>query len=676
MNCTKRQRLFLSTSWHSPQQELSLNNATLFTMTVADVRTKYLAFFEKRGHTIIPSAPIVPGNDSTTLFTSSGMQPLVPYLLGQPHPAGVRLADSQKSVRTGDIDEIGDNRHLTFFEMLGNWSLGDYFKQEQLPWIFEFLTSTEEGLGLDPQKLYVTVFAGDDSLGIPKDDEAIDLWKKLFSEKGIEAKDVVIGSEENGYEVGMQHEGKTAHIFAYDAKKNWWSRSGVPSAMPAGEPGGPDSEVFYDFGTPHDTKWGKECHPNCDCGRFVEIGNSVFMEFIKQTDGSFEKLAQRNVDFGGGLERLMMATGDSDDIFLADTLYSTITEIEKLTGKSYTDPEFQKSFRIVADHVRAAVFIAGDDVHPSNSEAGYILRRLIRRAIRHLDKLGVESNTLADLGSKVIDAYQDTYHNLGEKRTAINETLTTEEQKFRKTLQGGIKEFEKIVKHASGGVVGGHDAFVLASSYGFPIEITLELASERGLSVDVDTFRKEMEEHSAKSRTASEGRFKGGLADHSEITVRYHTSHHLLLAALQQILGKEAVHQRGSNITQERVRLDFSFDRKLTPEELAEAERLVNEKIDEALPVFVTSMPKDEAEKLGAEHEFGVKYGDVVTVYSMGPKDATQENPKFAESFSLEFCGGPHVSNTSELATDEKHFKIIKEESVAAGVRRIKAVLE
>ncbi len=654
-------------------------------MTVAEVRAIYLAFFKKREHTIIPSAPIVPGNDSTTLFTSSGMQPLVPYLLGQPHPQGTKLVDSQKCVRTGDIDEIGDNRHLTFFEMLGNWALGTYFKQEQLPWFFEFLTNGtgeegdgtelgEQGLGLDPQKLYVTVFAGDDSLGIPKDDESIALWKKLFAEKGIEANDVVIGSEENGYKVGMQG----ARIFAYDAKKNWWSRSGVPSAMPAGEPGGPDSEVFYDFGTQHNPAYGEHCHPNCDCGRFVEIGNSVFMEYIKKADGSFEKLAQRNVDFGGGLERLMMATAGKDDIFLADTLYSTIQEIESQTGKTYTDdpasPEFAyvKSFRIVADHVRAAVFIAGDDVHPSNNDAGYILRRLIRRAIRHLDKLGVESNTLASLAARVIDAYKETYTNLEEKREHILATLTTEEQKFRRTLSQGMREFEKVSRNGS---ISGHDAFVLFTSYGFPIEITEELAAERNASLDLEGFKKEMEEHAAKSRTAAEGRFKGGLADHSEITVRYHTSHHLLLAALRKILGPE-VHQRGSNITQERVRLDFSFDRKLTPEELAEAERLVNEKIEEALPVFATSMPKDEAEKLGAEHEFGVKYGDVVTIYSMGPKEATKEDPKFAESFSLEFCGGPHVSNTSELATNGKRFKILKEESVAAGVRRIKAVLE
>ena len=641
-------------------------------MTVAEVRSKYLEFFKKRGHTIIPSAPIVPGNDSTTLFTSSGMQPLVPYLLGQTHPEGVRLVDSQKCVRTGDIDEIGDNRHLTYFEMLGNWSLGDYFKKEQIPWIFEFLTSTGEGLGLDPSRIYVTVFIGDKDLSIPKDDEAIAIWKELFAAKGIEAKDVVIGSEADGYQKGMQG----GRIFAYDASKNWWSRAGKPSLMPEGEPGGPDTEMFFDFGTPHDTAFGPECHPNCDCGRFVEIGNSVFIQYLKQSDGSFSMLKQQNVDYGGGLERIVMATNDSSDIFLADTLYSTIQEIERLTGKSYSDETYLKSFRIVADHVRAAVFIAGDDVHPSNTDAGYILRRLIRRAIRHLDTLGVESNTLADLGSRVIDAYMDTYTYLKQKREEIKNILTTEEQKFRKTLQGGMKEFEKIIRRASDSKkIGGHDAFVLASSYGFPIEITIELANEQGFTIDIDTFKKEMEEHTAKSRTASEGKFKGGLADHSEVTVRYHTSHHLLLAALQQILGDE-VHQRGSNITSERVRLDFSFGRKLTPEELAEAERLVNEKIDEALPVFVTSMPKEAAEKLGAEHEFGVKYGDMVTVYSMGPKDATQEDPKFAESFSLEFCGGPHVSNTSELATGGKHFKIIKEESVAAGIRRIKAVLE
>ncbi|HVW71664.1 MAG TPA: alanine--tRNA ligase-related protein, partial [Candidatus Paceibacterota bacterium] len=606
--------------------------------------------------------------------------------------------DSQKSFRAEDIEEIGDNRHTTFFEMLGNWSLGDYFKKEQLPWVFEFMTSKEVGLGLDPQKLYVTVFAGDESLNIPKDDESIDLWKELFKAKGIDARDIVIGSEENGYQVGMQG----GRIFAYDAKKNWWSRAGTPDQMPAGEPGGPDSEMFYDFGTPHNPAYGAECHPNCDCGRFVEIANSVFMEYLKQADGSFTFLSQKNVDFGGGLERLVMAMNDTDDVFLADTLYSSIQEIERQTGKKYGDPEYVKSFRIVADHVRAAVFIAGDDVHPSNTEAGYILRRLIRRAIRHLDKLGVAENTLAQLAEKVIAAYEDTYAELREKREPILNTLTIEEAKFRKTLQGAIRALAKVPLHEFKQSIGtqiiGHgnptaeDLFVLLTSYGLPPELAIEEFKAReshmiqhgylvtphseqfwnGLILELD---EKLKAHQAKSRTAAEGKFKGGLADHSEVTVRYHTSHHLLLAALRKILGND-VHQRGSNITQERVRLDFSFDRKLTPEELKQAEDMVNEKISEALPVFVTSMPKCEAEKIGAEHEFGVKYGDTVTVYSMGPKDATQEDPKFAESFSLEFCGGPHVKNTSELAEGGKRFKIIKEEASSAGIRRIKAVLE
>ncbi|HEY0010532.1 MAG TPA: alanine--tRNA ligase [Candidatus Paceibacterota bacterium] len=635
-------------------------------MTVAEVRSRFLAFYAKRGHTVMPSASVRPEGDATTLFTSSGMQPLVPYLLGQPHPGGARLTNSQKSVRTGDIDEIGNNRHLTFFEMLGNWSLGDYFKKEQLPWIFEFLTSKEEGLGLDPEKLYVSVFSGDASLGIPKDDEAIGIWKGLFAAKGIEATEVMLGSEEQGYATGMQG----ARIFGYD-QKNWWSRAGVPANMPAGEPGGPDSEMFYDFGTPHDTKWGEHCHPNCDCGRFVEICNSVFMEYIKREDGSFAQLPQKNVDFGGGLERLTVTTLGSDDVFLADTLNNIITELESQTGKSYDDPLYQRSFRVVADHVRAAAFIIGDDVLPSNTEAGYILRRLIRRAIRHLDTLGVEAESLAALGALVITAYEAAYPDMGAKREHILTILTAEEAKFRRTLKQGMREFEKLAKR---GGIAGHDAFVLFTSYGFPIEITEELATERGISIDLDAFRAEMEEHQAKSRTASEGRFKGGLADHSEVTVRYHTSHHLLLAALRELLG-DSVHQRGSNITQERVRLDFSFDRKLTPEELQAAEDLVNRKIAEALPVLATAMPKEEATKLGAEQEFGVKYGDTVTVYSMGPLGATEADPRFSESFSLEFCGGPHVANTKELADGGKSFKIIKEESVAAGIRRIKALL-
>ena len=634
-------------------------------MTVSEVRSRYLAFFKERGHAIIPSAPIVPGNDSTTLFTSSGMQPLVPYLLGQPHPDGTRLANSQTSFRAEDIEEVGDNRHTTFFEMLGNWSLGDYFKQEQLPWIFEFLTSNEVGLGFDPGKLYVTVFDGDKEAGMDLDTESVDIWKKLFNEKGLDAELVRIGTEEEGYAKGMQG----GRIFSYGSKKNWWSRSGVPANMPAGEPGGPDSEIFYDFDTPHDPTWGKHCHVNCDCGRFVEIGNSVFMEYVKNADGSFSELPKKNVDFGGGLERITATSLNQSDVFLIDVFSDAVRVLEERSGKKYV--EAQTSFRIVLDHVRAASFMLADGVIPSNTEAGYILRRLIRRAIRHSDALGIEEASLADVAEGFGKVYGDAYPELANKATFIRTELEKEEAKFRRTLKQGMREFEKLAKKGS---LSGHGAFVLFSSYGFPIEITEELAKERGIEIDVAAFRAEMEEHQAKSRTASEGRFKGGLADHSDVTVRYHTSHHLLLAALRKILG-DSVHQRGSNITQERVRLDFSFDRKLTPEEVAEVENLVNEKIQEELPVFATPMPKEEAMKLGAEQEFGVKYGDQVTVYSMGPKDATAENPKFSESFSIEFCGGPHVSNTKELADGGKSFRIVKEESVAAGIRRIRAVL-
>ena len=634
-------------------------------MTVSEVRSRYLAFFKERGHAIIPSAPIVPGNDSTTLFTSSGMQPLVPYLLGQPHPDGTRLANSQTSFRAEDIEEVGDNRHTTFFEMLGNWSLGDYFKQEQLPWIFEFLTSNEVGLGFDPAKLYVTVFDGDKEAGMDLDTESVDIWKKLFNEKGLDAELVRIGTEEEGYAKGMQG----GRIFSYGSKKNWWSRSGVPANMPAGEPGGPDSEIFYDFDTPHDPTWGKHCHVNCDCGRFVEIGNSVFMEYVKNADGSFSELPKKNVDFGGGLERITATSLNQSDVFLIDVFSDAVRVLEERSGKKYI--EAQTSFRIVLDHVRAASFMLADGVIPSNTEAGYILRRLIRRAIRHSDALGIEEASLADVAEGFGKVYEDAYPELANKATFIRTELEKEEVKFRRTLKQGMREFEKLAKKGS---LSGHGAFVLFSSYGFPIEITEELAKERGIEIDVAAFRAEMEEHQAKSRTASEGRFKGGLADHSDVTVRYHTSHHLLLAALRKILG-DSVHQRGSNITQERVRLDFSFDRKLTPEEVAEVENLVNEKIQEELPVFATPMPKEEAMKLGAEQEFGVKYGDQVTVYSMGPKDATAENPKFSESFSIEFCGGPHVSNTKELADGGKSFRIVKEESVAAGIRRIRAVL-
>lgn len=635
-------------------------------MTVAEVRRRYLEFFKARGHTIIPSAPIVPGNDPTTLFTSSGMQPLIPYLLGEDHPGGVRLANSQMSFRAGDIEEVGDNRHTTFFEMLGNWSLGDYFKQEQLPWVFEFLT---DELSLDPNKLYVTVFAGDESTGMGPDMEAVEIWKGLFAKNGVTAEFSNIGSEEAGYLKGMQENDR---IFAYDARKNWWSRSGTPEKMPAGEPGGPDSEVFYDFGLPHDPVWGEHCHPNCDCGRFVEIGNSVFMQFKKEEDGTFSKLPKQNVDFGGGLERITFATLNTPDVFLIDVFDEARSIIEKRSGKSYADETHIRSFRIILDHMRASTFMLAEGVRPANSEAGYVLRRLLRRAIREADRLGIEEALLSDVVSGFASAYQGHYPHVGENVAIIKEEISKEEEKFRKTLRQGMREFTKLSsKHGS---VTGEDAFLLFTSYGFPVELTEELAQESGIALDRVAFDTLMKEHQDKSRAGAAQKFAGGLADHSEQTVKYHTTHHILLKALQIVLGEE-VKQRGSNITSERLRIDFASPGKMTDEQKAEVERLVNEVIQAELPVTRTVMKREEAEQLGAQMEFGVKYPDTVTVYSVGPMGATEADPKIGEAFSLEFCGGPHVGNTREIGEGGKTFKIQKEEAVAQGIRRIKGVL-
>jgi len=636
-------------------------------MKVSEVRSRYLAFFKERGHVIIPSAPIVPGNDPTTLFTSSGMQPLIPYLLGKDHPGGTRVVNSQLAFRAGDIEEVGDNRHTTFFEMLGNWSLGDYFKEEQLPWLFEFLTNTDEGLGLDPQKIYVTVFAGDKEVGMEEDTEAVAIWQRLFKEKGIDAGFSNIGSEADGYTKGMQG---NERIFAYDSKKNWWSRAGVPTNMPAGEPGGPDSEVFYDFGLPHDSIWGLKCHPNCDCGRFVEIGNSVFMQFLKQADGTFTTLPKRNVDFGGGLERLTFATLGIPDVFLIDVFEDARTIIERHSRKAYgSDEAVTRSYRIILDHMRAATFMLAEDVLPSNTEAGYVLRRLLRRAIRETDKLGITNAVLADVVDGYAKAHGDQYPQLLERAEKIRAEIAKEEEKFRKTLAQGMRELEKRAKDG----IDADTAFTLFTSYGFPIELTEEVAKERGTAIDVEGFAAKMKEHQDKSRAGAAQKFAGGLADHGEQTVRYHTTHHILLKALQMVLGDE-VKQRGSNITSERLRIDFSSPGKMTPEQVSEVEQIVNDVLSKDYPVIRTVMPREEAEKLGAQMEFGVKYPDMVTVYSVGPIDATEENPKISEAYSLEFCGGPHVSNTSEIR-EAGTFKILKEEAVAAGIRRIKAVV-
>jgi len=607
-------------------------------MTVNEVRQRYLDFFKARGHAIIPSAPIVPENDPTTLFTSSGMQPLVPYLLGQEHPEGVRLCDSQLAVRTGDIEEVGDNRHLTFFEMLGNWSLGDYFKKEQLPWVYEFLT---EELKLSKERLWITCFAGDEALGLPKDTESAEIWGKI----------------------GMPEE----RVLFYDAKKNWWSRAGVPAKMPSGEIGGPDSEVFYDFGTPHDEKFGKECHPNCDCGRFMEIGNSVFMEYIKNADGSFSKLPKQNVDFGGGLERLAAATLDNPDIFMIDVFDKARAVLEKHSGKRYqqgstlftrlnlvgNDAVDTRSFRIILDHTRAASVMFDAGLRPSNTEQGYILRRLIRRAIREADKLGISAEGGSASGGKDFT--------LSELFGEHEDEFRSEEMQFRKTLANGMRELEKMGDNI--------DAFMLFTTYGFPVELTAEIAKERGLSINLEAVQEKMKEHQALSRAGAAQKFAGGLADHAEQTIKYHTAHHLLLKALQIVLGKD-VHQRGSNITSERLRIDFSYGAKMTPEQIKEVEKIVNEQIQKSLPVEHKVMTREEADKLGAEHEFGAKYPDMVSVYIVGS--------------SIEFCGGPHVANTAELgsirepdgSTRKAVFKILKEEASSAGVRRIKAVLE
>ncbi len=632
-------------------------------MRSSEVRKKYLDFFEKRGHVVITSSSLIPEGDATTLFTGSGMQPLLPYLLGKTHPDGRRLTDSQKSFRAEDIEEVGDNRHTTFFEMLGNWSLGDYFKKEQLGWFFEFLT---DEIGLDPKKLYVTVFAGDDTYGIPRDDEAVAIWKELFASKGITAEAVELGTEERGGEVGMQ----SGRIFYYGAKKNWWSRSGTPEKMPAREPGGPDSEVFYEFeNIPHDEKFGKYCHPNCDCGRYMEIGNSVFMEYVKTESGSFEKLAQRNVDFGGGLERITAASINNADVFTIDSL-GALAEIVRENAPHIAT----QSVRIIADHVRAAVFLINDGVTPSNKDRGYLLRRLIRRAVMHgaylVSPAFLKFNELAE---KTIEIYADAYPQLQEHKEHIIATFAKEEQAFSKTYHAGIVEFERISKANTH--ISGSDAFLLSASYGFPIELTQELAGKKNISVDRDAYEKEVEHHRELSKAGAQKKFGGhGLIldtgelkaaneEELKIVTRLHTTTHLLHQALRRVLG-ESVHQAGSDITPERTRFDFTFERKLTPEEIAKVETIVNEVVEKDLPVQKVVLPKSEAERTGALFFFKEKYPDPVNVYFVGNT--------IEDAFSKEFCGGPHVTHTGEIGK----IKIIKEEAVAAGVRRLRAVVE
>jgi len=627
-------------------------------MTTQEIRKAYFDFCQKNGHKIIPRAKLVPDNDPSTLFTGSGMQPLVPYLLGEKHPAGTRLVDSQTCLRAQDIDEVGDNRHTTFFEMLGNWSLGDYFKQEQLSWFFEFLT---EVVGLDATKLYVTCFIGDQENGIPKDTQSAEIWSGLFKSKAVDAKTVEIGSEADGAHKGMQ----SGRIFYYDSSKNWWCRAGKINDMPVGEPGGPDSEVFYEFDfIEHDKKWGEHCHPNCDCGRFMEIGNSVFMEYVKTATG-FEKLPKQNVDFGGGLERIAAAQLNSPDVFKISLLWPIIEKLEELSGKNYNS--HTESMRVIADHLRAAAFLAVDGVTPSNKAQGYVMRRLLRRAIRFAFELGVEQNLLEKVAPVIIELYEQDYPEVLENKTNIQSALEREEKIFRQTLRQGVREFAKMTSNSQ---LTAEHLFKLYDTYGFPTELSLEEAFRQGVSIEPEInqkFDKLMEDQRNRSRTATKGEFKGGLADHSEITTKYHTATHLMYRALRLVLGEHVI-QRGSNITAERLRFDFSHPEKVNPEQIKQIEDIVNEQIKKDWPMSYREENTKKALSEGVMGAFGDKYGEIVKVYTVGDPDG--------ENYSREICGGPHVDHTGALADGGKKFKITKEEASSAGIRRIKAVLK
>lgn len=636
-----------------------IKSVKLVKMNVQEIRQAYLKFFEERGHKVIPRALLVPYNDPTTLFTGSGMQPLIPYLLGEKHPDGKRLVNSQTCLRAQDIEEVGDNRHTTFFEMLGNWSLGDYFKGEQIPWLFEFLI---DKVGLDPKKLYVTCYIGNKEFEIPKDGEAAGLWQGLFEQKGVGAKQVDIGSEEDGYKNGMGD----GRIFYYDGSKNWWSRAGNEASTPVGDPAGPDTEVFYDFGTPHDTKWGENCHPNCDCGRFVEIANSVFMAY-KRTNKGFEPLAKPNVDFGGGLERIAVAAINDPDVFKISLLRPIVDKLEQISHKTYES--HTESMRVIADHLRAATFLAVDGVTPSNKEQGYVMRRLVRRAIRFAFELGIEQNFLEQVVPVITDLYHSDFPEVAEHRDKVILVLVKEEKVFRQTLRKGVRELDKM---GQSGTITGEDIFTLYDTYGFPAELSAEEAALQGHKLSEDwmsQFDAKMKEQRERSQTASKGIFKGGLGGQTIQHKKYHTATHLMYQALRDVLGDHVV-QNGSNITEERLRFDFSHPEKVTPEQIKQVEDIVNDQIYKDLNITWKEYPTRVAiEEKGALGQFGDRYGDTVKVYNMQAKGADKP-------YSFEICGGPHVEHTLQLAEGGKKFKIIKEESSSAGIRRIKAVLQ
>ncbi len=624
-------------------------------MNTQEIRQKYLEFCQRNGHAIIERAPLILHNDPTTLFTGSGMQPLLPYLLGQDHPQGTRLADSQTCLRAQDIEDVGDNRHTTFFEMLGNWSMGEYFKRQQIEWFFDFLT---EIVGLDPHKIYVSCFIGDDKNNIPRDDEAAQIWQEVFAKKGIEAKIVELDSAENGDKLGMQG----GRIFFYNDKENWWSRGGGIDSTPIGDPCGPDSEVFYDFGEQHhDASFG-QAHPASDSGRFMEIGNQVFMQYRRLDDGSFEPLKRKNVDFGGGLERIAAAAIDSPDVFKISLLQPIIRKLESLSGKEYAT--HTASMRVIADHLRAAVFLAVDGCVPSNKEQGYVMRRLLRRAIRYSFDLGIEQNFLEEVVPVIADLYEADFPEVKENRENIIAVLVKEEKAFRQTLRKGLKQMRHYIDDG----LTGEELFMLYDTFGFPVELSTEEAYKQGIKLS-DNWRTEfdarMAEQRQRSKTARKGQFSGGLEGHDPIHLKYHTATHLLGAALRKVLKAPDLQQHGSNITSERLRFDFNHD-KLTLEEKQAVEDQVNAWIDADLPVSFAVYPTDEALKMGAIGAFGERYGDKVKVYSIGEGD---------NIVSFEVCGGPHVEHTGILAEGGKRFKITKEESSSAGIRRIKAIL-
>ena len=624
-------------------------------MNASEIRQKFLEYQQKLGHQIIAPAKLVLENDPTTLFTGSGMQPLLPFLLGEPHPAGKRLADSQPCLRLQDIEDVGDPRHTTVFEMLGNWSLGDYFKNQQIPAFFKFLT---EEVGLDPHKIYVTCFIGSEKYGIPKDTEAAEIWQQVFREAGVDARIAEIGSAAEGAKRGIK-EGE--HIFFYDDHENWWSRGGGVETTPIGDPCGPDSEVFYDFGKDkQDVAMFGKSHPASDGARFMEIGNQVFMQYKRNEDGSFSELKHKNIDFGGGLERIAAAAIDSFDVFETSLLKPLITKIEEISQKNYK--EYTADMRIIADHLRGAYLLSAQGLTPSNRKQGYALRRLIRRAILRALNLGIDQDFLPQIIPLIEMNYRDLSDEILNTRKDALAVLIREEQVFRRTLVRGLKELHKL-KEAG---LSGKELFMLQDTYGFPLELSVEEAKREKIELSPDwqsEFDQCLAAQRERSKTASEGMFKGGLEDHSEMSTKYHTATHLLLAALQKLINPK-IGQAGSNITSERLRFDFNLDRKLTPEEIKALEDQVNQWISEDYPVKFAEYEKDYArDTLHAHGQFWEKYPNIVKVYTIGD---------FEHPISRELCGGPHVKHTGQLGK----FKIKKEESSASGIRRIKAVLE